>query len=285
MVGMFKTHGAVAFLILSLGLAAVVTGLLAVANAKKRLGAKIGLAALILVTLTCSVTVGVSMTTRLKTDRASMAIDEPERTQFITAGYAAASGLAKMGVGFGVIAFIAAVMGTMRGLAVKEPPKGDEPPPSSMAIDSKREPQMGELSDSTLGLGSLVVGALAFFSIAAAFMPLVMKAPGGELKADDPARKFREAEGLLSDGNVEGGCAALEEGFAQGGDPRRARLRSIEGLIAECFNQRIDRALAASSAEEFAKVVGELETTKMPLDDAQKKRLAEVVEMRKKAAQ
>src|SRR5688572_13348857 len=57
MLALFKTHGAVAFAILVAGILAIVTGLLSVALSKKRDGAKVGVFALGLVAITCTIAV------------------------------------------------------------------------------------------------------------------------------------------------------------------------------------------------------------------------------------
>ncbi|NUP11405.1 MAG: hypothetical protein HOW73_35620 [Polyangiaceae bacterium] len=284
MVDLFKTHGVVAFAILAAGLAAIVAGALAVASSKERLGAKVGLGALGLVAITCTLTVAGVMRARIATDQAVKTLEEPLKTQLTVKGYAESSNLSKLGVALGVLGLVGAAIGTLRGLAVKE---GEAKPQAADgeagATAAPEEPQLGEMSDSMLGLGALVVGSLALFSLVAAFMPLVMKPPGLDLPADDPARKFREAETLLSEGRAPEGCAALEEGFQKGGDPKKAKLRSVEGLVAECFDKRIDEALAAGSPEDFQRLVTDLEGTKMPLDDTQKKRLSDVVAMKDQA--
>ncbi|MBK6513413.1 MAG: hypothetical protein IPM79_05685 [Polyangiaceae bacterium] len=276
MVDVFKAHGVVAVAILAVGLLAVGAGVLSLVRSKQRVGAKIGLAALGLTALAATLTVGAVMSFRMRADRAAKDLEEPTRTKVVLAAYERTSSLSKLSLVLGVVALGTAAAGTMRGLGAKEEGAPDKP--------ADAEAELGEMSDSTLGLGALVVGALALFSLVAVFMPLVMKPPGLELDEDDPARKFRDAEALLTDGKVAEGCAALEDAYAQGADPKRAKLRSVEGLVTECFDQRLDGALNAASKEDFDKALSELEKTKMPLDDGQRKRLDDALALREKAA-
>lgn len=278
MVEVFKTHAAVALAILAIGLAAVAAGVLSIRWGKRRLGAKVGVAGLALSALCATLTVGAIMNQRVNADRAAKDLEEPARTQLIQSAYGSTSALSQLGLALGAVAFGASVVGTLRGLAAKE--EGAPPRPEPSPDDA--EARMGELSDSTLGLGALVLGALALFSLVAAFMPLVMKPPGLDLGADDPARKFREAEALLGEGKVAEGCAALEQAYVEGADPQRAKLRSVEGLVTECFDKRLDGALNASTKEDFVRGVNELERTKMPLSDSQRKRLDDALATRDK---
>lgn len=286
MVGLFQTHGAVAFAILATGIAALVAAFLALAWSKRPYGAKIGVLALGLVAVTGTLTAGTVMRSRITTDHAAQTLDEPEKTLYVQKGYDASANLAKLGVALGAVALVAAIIGTLRGLTARAPSPSEAGPTSEVHPSSEQgdgEPRNGDASDSMLGLGALVVGGIALFAVAAAFMPIVMKAPGLDLEADDPARKFRDAEAHLSEGRVQEGCAALEEAFAQRADPKKAKVRSVEGLVTECFDTRLERALAASSPEEFDQVVSELENTKMPLDASQKERLEAALEMRRAA--
>lgn len=273
MVGLFQQHGAIAFAILIGGLGSIVTGLLAIAvSNRSKNGAKVGLLALGLVAATATVTVVAVMGARLRVDRAVAELAEPDKTLATQAGYSRSTGLSKLGAALAGVGFVASVIGTMRGLSVRE---------RAARADSKREPELGEMSDSSLGLGVLVVGAIALFSVVASAMPLVMKAPGLDLAPDDPARKFRDAEAMLSDGRVEEGCAALEEGFAKKADPKKAKIRSVDGLVTECFDQRLEQAMSAADAEEFDRVTTALQETKMPLDESQRKRLDDALAMRR----
>lgn len=276
MVDLFKTHGAVAFCILFAGLAAVTTSILSLMFATHRSGAKLGLSALGLVALTCTLAVVVVMRSRLHTDRAAMTLEEPVRSQRIEAGYARANGLAKMALVFGGSALMVGIVGTIRSLSSLKAREDEE-------RGSARDPQLGELSDSMLGLGALVVGALAVFSVAAVGMPLLLKPPRSELAADDPAHGFTKAEQLLAEGKVGEACQSLEAAYAAAAEPTKARVRSVEGLVSECFDKKLESALSASSPEDFDRIAAELQATKMPLNEGQKKRLNEALELRKRA--
>ncbi len=281
MLELFRIHGPLAFVVVALGVAAVAVGGVSIALAKARTGAKVGLAALALVAATGSATVAGVMSHRMRTDRAATQLEEPTKSAYERQGYDQSASLAKVGLFFAAIAFVTAVVGTLKGLGIHRGAKPLTAPESKRPPGSETAPT--EENESMLGLGSLVVGSLAMFSIVAMFMPLVMKPKGTDLPADDPALKLREAERLLSEGKFKEGCAALEEGFKRHADPGKAKVRSIEGLVSECFDQKLEAALSAPDAATFDALTAELRETSMPIDDAAKRRLESALEARRAA--
>lgn len=277
---LFKIFGPIAFAILSLGLGAVVTGMLSVAFSKSRLGAQFGLGAFALIIVESTLTLVGVLGHRIRAERVAEALADADRTRLLEVARVQSNALAKLGVAAAALALVLAILGVVRALTATT--KRPDTPGSKR----KGEPEavdVATLGDSNLGLGALVLGCMAVFAVTASVMPLILKTAKNGIAADGPTQKFREAEKHLEAGEVVQGCALLDEAWKGSNDPTRAFGKSAPALVSECFEQNLERALNASDAAERDRVLAGLRESPLPLSDDQKKRLSEAEEEAKRA--
>ncbi len=247
-------QGPLAYAIVAFGLAATATGVLALATSRSRSGLPLGLISLVL-TLGCTTSALVTVIAgRARVDRAAAEAFGVERERIRERGYAATRAAAEAGFGFGFAALLLGGAGTTM----------------SMLRRRKEDPEGGELGAT---LGTIVLGGVAVFSVVATGMPLLMGIPGGALAADDPAQGFATAEGHFAEGRASEGCADLDGAFRAGANPAKARVRSVDALVSECFEQRLSQALAATSLEDRNAALAWLTSSKLPLTEEQRRRL------------
>lgn len=279
---LFKIFGPVSFGILAAGMAALVTGMLAVAFSQARLGAKFGVGSFALIVIESSLTLIGVMGHRIRAEHAAETLAEPERAQLLAAAHVQSAALAKLGAGFAGVALALAILGVVRGLTAHaksqhKPQSAKSPPASARAGKSDDDPpevDVAALGESSLGLGALVLGCMATFSLIATLMPLILKTEKNGLAGDASTEKYREAARRLEAGEFSDGCAALDEAYKGARDPKRFG-KDAPGLVSECFEQGLERAEAAPDAAERDRVLASLKDSPLPFSDEQKKRLAE----------
>ena len=123
-----------------------------------------------------------------------------------------------------------------------------------------------------------IMRTAAVLAVTASATPLIMGMPGRGSPAAQ--KKVGEAQKLLEDGNFSEGCTKLDEAFQEGATSEVVHGGEVEGLVTECFNVRVDRALA-SPPKERVEQLDALSTSKLPLEAAQKERLAAELERAK----
>ena len=92
-------------------------------------------------------------------------------------------------------------------------------------------------------------GPIATVSVIATGTPLFMGVPGKKLAADDPANNFATAEGHLAEGRLTDACNALDTAYRADAKPDKAGVRNVEAMVGECFELKLQEALAAPSLE------------------------------------
>jgi len=243
--------------VLALGLSAISVGVVAVSTPKGRRSMLVGVVTLLLVAVTATVTTAGVMRARVTVDRTEeTTTDAAEAARKVV--YDRTLALAKLGAALSLIAFVLGTASAIRGAVA-----------DYEAADAK-----GESEEWTIPLGPAVICAIALFSTVAAGTPLVMGMP----KKDFPAaeKDLADAEKLLGEGKFVEGCAALDKAFQEGAAPQGLRKGTIEGLVTECFDQRIDRALSSEPGARKTELEA-LKASKMPLEDGQTKRLDEAL--------
>lgn len=277
---LFKIFGPIALAILSLGLGAVVTGMLSVAFSKSRLGAQFGLGAFALIVVESTLTLVSVLGHRIRAERAVEALGDADRTRLLEVARIQSNALAKLGVAAAAIALVLAILGVVRSLTATS--KRADAPASKKKAEAEAV-DVATLGDSNLGLGALVLGCMAVFSVTASVMPLILKTAKNGIAADAPTQKFREAEKHLEVGELAEGCTLLSEAWKGSSDPARAFGKTAPALVSECFEQNLERALNAPDAAERDRVLASLRESPLPISDDQKKRLAEAEEAAKAA--
>jgi len=254
MFGALFAHGALAYVLVGLGFAALATGLLSVALARSQATPWAGLVALVL-TLGCSTSALVgTIAGRAQVERAAKDAAPDDRQRLREQGYRATQEIAQAGFGFSLPAFVLGAAGTTMALLRRRRKSPDDA-------------GMG------LPLGAIVLGSVAAFSVIATGTPLFMGVPGKPLAADDPARNFIAAEAHLADGRLTDACAALDAAFRADAKPDKAGVRNVDAMVGECFEQKLSQALAAASLEERDAPLEWLASSKLPLSEAQRSRL------------
>ncbi len=274
MTELVKAHGPIAFAILIGGLLAVMAGVMSLALSRSRFGAAFGAVGLVLCLLTTSASVVGAMGARIEAERSIESADSEQREATMQAGAQKSRALAKLGTGFGLVAFGLSAFGMWkvlwrraRAAAGPKSTRGEEAP-SSRAFDPMSP------FESTRGIAAVVLTGLALFTVLGAAMPFLVPSPGGGSLVKG-AEKFSDAEKLLADGNFEQGCAMIEAAFAEGLDPKRARVKNMEGMVSECFENKLGKALNGAPPDERARILADLATSKMPMNEEQQRRLAE----------
>ncbi|MBL9022580.1 MAG: hypothetical protein JNL21_10295 [Myxococcales bacterium] len=254
MFGALFAQGALAYVLVGFGFAAVAAGLLSVALARSHASPAVGIVALAL-TLGCSTTALIgTIAGRTRIERVAAEAEPSQRQKVREEGYRVTREIAQAGFGFTLPAFILGAAGT------------------TLALLKRRRKQPDEQG---LGvpLGAIVLGSVAAFSVIATGTPLLMGVPGKELAADDPARKFLLAEEQLAEGRVGEACVALDEAYKAEAKPSKVNVRSVEALVSECFEQKLGQADAAPSLEERDRELEWLAGSRLPLNETQRARL------------
>ncbi len=255
MFGALFAHGTLAYILVGLGFAALATGLLALAVSRSTPGLWVGLVSLVL-TLGCATTALVgTIAGRAKVERAAADATLADAQQIRENGYKLTREIAEAGFGFGFSALVLGGAGTTIALLRRR----------------RKNPEAQGLG---VPLGAIVLGSVCAFSVMATATPLFMGVPGKPVAADDPARKFLSAEQHLSDGRIGQACLDLDEAYRAEAKPDKVKLRNVDALVSECFEQKMEAALAASSLEDRDRELDWLAASKLPLSDAQRGRLA-----------
>lgn len=242
--------------LLALGLSAISVGVVAVSAPKGVRALHVGMLALVLVVVTGTITVGSVMRQRVAIDRSTDDLTAEDAEHARKAVYDETLTLAKLGGALAAIGLVLGAAAVVRGALA----------------DYAEAEKNGESDEWTIPLGAAVLAAIALFSTVAAATPLVMGMPGKNVPAAQ--KKIADAEKLLEAGSFSEGCSMLEQAFQEGAAVDGPRKDTIGGLVTECFNQRIDRALASEPGARKTELEG-LKASKLPLDDAQRKRVDE----------
>lgn len=254
MFGALFAHGSLAYVLVGLGFAAVATGLLALAVSRSSSGLWVGLISLVL-TLGCSSTALVgTIAGRAKADRQAAELPATEAQHARDEAYRLTRDIAEAGFGFGLSALVLGGTGTAIALLRRR----------------RKDPEALGLG---LPLGAMVLGGVCAFSVIATATPLWIGTPGKRLAADDPARKFASAEANLAEGRVGQACTELDEAFRAGAEPERAHVRNVDALVSECFEQKMEQALNATSLEDRDKELEWLAGSALPFSEADRARL------------
>jgi hypothetical protein len=254
MFGALFAHGSLAYALVGLGFAALATGLLALAVSRSAPGLWVGLVSLVL-TLACSSTALVgTIAGRAKVDRQAAELSVTEAQRARDEGYRLTRDIAEAGFGFGLSSLLLGGAGTAIALLRRR----------------RKDPEALGLG---LPLGAMVLGGVCAFSVIATATPLWIGTPGKNLAADDPARRFAIAEEHLAEGRIGPACTEIDEAFRGGAKPERAQVRSVDALVSECFEQKIDQALNATSLEDRNRELEWLAASALPFSEAQRARL------------
>lgn len=254
MFGALFAHGALAYVLVGLGFAALATGLMSVALARSRATPSLGILALVL-TLGCSTSALVgTIAGRANIERVAAEAEPTERQRVREEGYRVTKEIAQAGFGLSLPAFILAAIGTTLAILKQRRKHPDE---QGMGVP----------------LGAIVLGSVCAFSVIATGTPLLMGVPGKELAPDDPARKFLTAEEHLAEGRVAEACVDLDDAYRAEAKPSKVNARSVESLVSECFEQKLAQAGSAPSIEERDKSLEWLAGSKLPLSEGQRARL------------
>lgn len=254
MFGALFAQGALAYVLVGLGFAAVASGLLSLALARSHASPVVGIVALAL-TLGCTTTALIgTIAGRSKIERVAAEAEPTERQRLREEGYRVTREIALAGFGFALPAFILGAAGT------------------TLAILKRRRKQ-GPEQGLGVPLGAIVLGSVTAFSVIATGTPLIMGVPGKEIAADDPARNFLRAEELLGEGRIGEACVALDDAYRADAKPSKVNVRSVESLVGECFEQKLAQADAAPSLEARERELEWLAGSRLPLTEAQRARL------------
>ncbi len=254
MFGALFAHGSLAYALVGLGFAALATGLLALAVSRSSPGLWVGLVSLVL-TLACSSTALVgTIAGRAKVDRQVAELSATEAQRVRDEGYRLTRDIAEAGFGFGLSSLLLGGAGTAIALLRRR----------------KKDPEALGLG---LPLGAMVLGGVCAFSVIATATPLWIGTPGKNLATDDPARRFVTAEEHLGEGRIGPACTEIDEAFRAGAKPERAQVRSVDALVSECFEQKMEQALSASSLEERNRELEWLAASALPFTEGQRARL------------
>lgn len=245
------------------GLVAVIGSAVAVALGTSKRTLTLGLGASVLTLIANSVTVVFAMRQRLVVDKAD---NDPV---LIAQAQLEAHNISKLGLVFGGVALILAILALIRGVLFEAK---DVPPLSTRKRLPDEEPDFDQISESPRSLLALVVGSLTVFSLAAAAMPLILPMPKPKVDTKLQAA-FSEAEKLFEEGQFDQGCRSLEKALAEGADAKRSGRTDGESFYGECFELYVAQAQSGWADEEARKLaLSRLDGTKLPLTEAQSER-------------
>jgi hypothetical protein len=186
-----------------------------------------------------------------------------------------AKNLAKLGLVFGGIAMMLAILALIRGVVVhaKELPPSSIRPPTGDAEGDGGSPSFEQLSESPRSLVAFVIGSMTVFSLAAAAMPLILPMPKPRVDAKAEAA-FRDAAALFEEGRFSDACTQLEAAIAAGADPKKTGRSDADSIVTECVELYLSQVESTRSEEERRAAEERLSSTKLPLTEEQATRKA-----------
>jgi lysylphosphatidylglycerol synthetase-like protein (DUF2156 family) len=255
------------WILVVVGVLAVVVSAAAVALGSGKRTLTAGLVACALTLLSNTVTIVLAMS-----ERRSVAAIAGDPVALATAEYNARN-LSKLGLVFGGVAMMLAILALIRGVVVH----AKDLPPSSIRAPGKESgddsPSFEQLSESPRSLVAFVIGSMTVFSLAAAGMPLILPAP--KPKVDSKAEAaFRDAAPLLEDGRFAEACSLLEDAIGAGADPKKTGRSDADSMVAECVELYLAEVESTRSEEERRDAERRLSSTKLPLTEEQLTRRA-----------
>jgi hypothetical protein len=255
--------------LVAVGVLAVVVSAAAVALGSGKRTLTAGLFACGLTLFANTVTIVLAMRERLSIDRVA-----GDPLALATAEYNAKN-LSKLGLVFGGVAMMLAILALIRGVVVHAkdlPPSSVRTPPGAGESEDG-SPSFEQLSESPRSLVAFVIGSITVFSLAAAGMPLLLPMP--KPKVDTKAEAaFRDAATLLEDGRFSEACSQLEDALAGGADPKKSGRADADAIVAECVEAYFSQAESTRSEEERNAAEKRLASTKLPLTEEQVTRRA-----------
>jgi lysylphosphatidylglycerol synthetase-like protein (DUF2156 family) len=255
------------WILVAVGVLAVVVSAAAVALGSGKRTLTAGLVACALTLLSNTVTIVLAMRERLSINQVA-----GDPIALATAEYNAKN-LAKLGLVFGGVAMMLAILALIRGVVVHAkdlPPSSMRAPPADEDQDS---PSFEQLSESPRSLVAFVIGSMTVFSLAAAGMPLILPMP--KPKVDTKAEAaFRDAAALFEEGRFAEACTQLEDAIGGGADPKKTGRTDADSIVSECVELYLSQVESTRSEEERRAAEARLASTKLTLTDDQTTRRA-----------
>ncbi|MFO0614538.1 MAG: hypothetical protein U0414_18275 [Polyangiaceae bacterium] len=237
-----------AWIIASLGGLGVVGAILAIALNRRRLGAALGMAALVLA-VACATLGALSVVVeRGRADRAAQAgPTEVAKQRARRAGYERARGGAELGLVASAPALFGGLFGVLAPMLRRRKPR-----PMSMRMPRSIRSQAKHEWTTPTGLVTLSASGFAVLAVAACAAVWTIPLPGPALAAKDPAWDAREAIEIMGSGAFDEGCTRLATACLTGCEERK--VPDLVAAATECAENRLDAALEHPTPEAIERV-------------------------------